>query len=204
MAIWIAFYDRILVPLLSKSKHSRTRGGFTLKQRMGIGIALTFLAQIIAAEVERRRRNLAIREGLVGNPKGTVTMSAWWPVPQLCLTGLAEAFNAIGQIEFYYTQFPKRMSSIAMAFLAVGFGVCNLLAGLIVTVVKDITQRGGRQSWLASDPNIGHYDYYYGLLAILSGVDLLYFFACSWAYGSTQDIDMWEDEELRINKTVLM
>ncbi|KAI9128638.1 hypothetical protein K1719_000121 [Acacia pycnantha] len=204
MAIWIAFYDRILIPLLSKLKYSRIRGGLTLKQRMGIGIALTFLAQLVAAEVERRRRNHAISEGLLENPKGVVNMSAWWLVPQLCLIGLAEAFNAIGQIEFYYTQFPKRMSSIAMAFFSVSFGVGSLLAGLIVTIVKDVTQRGGRQSWLASDPNNGHYDKYYGILAILSGVNLLYFFVCSWAYGSTQDIEMWDDEELRMNKTTLM
>ncbi|XP_028774008.1 protein NRT1/ PTR FAMILY 1.1-like [Neltuma alba] len=194
MTIWISIYDRVLVPLLSKSKYSRITGGFTLKQRMGIGIALTILAKITAAEVERRRRSLAIREGLLRNPKEIVSMSAWWLVPQLCLAGLAEAFNAIGQIEFYYSQFPQSMSSIAVAFFAVGFGVGNLLTGLIVTVVKDVTQRGGRQSWLARNPNNGHYDYYYRLLAILNGVNLFYFFFCCWAYGSTQDIQTWDDE----------
>ncbi|XP_054785893.1 protein NRT1/ PTR FAMILY 1.1-like [Prosopis cineraria] len=195
MTIWIAIYDRVLVPLISKSKCTRIRGGFTLKQRIGIGIVLTILAHTTGAEVERRRRSLAIREGLVRNPKGIVSMSAWWLVPQFCLTGLAEAFNAIGQIEFYYTQFPKSMSSIAVAFFAVGMGVGNVLAGLIVTIVKEVTQRGGTQSWLARNPNNGHYDYFYWLFAILNVVNLLYFFLCSWAYGSTQDIEIWDEED---------
>ncbi|KAI9128839.1 hypothetical protein K1719_000322 [Acacia pycnantha] len=186
LTIWIAIYDRVLVPLLSKSKYSRFRGGFTLMQRMGIGIAITVLAHMTAALVERRRRGHANREGLM-------SMSAWWLVPQLCLTGLAEAFNAIGQIEFYYSQFPQSMSSIAIAFFGVGFGVGNLLAGVLVTIVKQVTERGGRQSWLTRNPNIGHYDYYYWLLAILNGVNLFYFFLCSWAYGSTQDIQTWDD-----------
>ncbi|KAK4283820.1 hypothetical protein QN277_000731 [Acacia crassicarpa] len=85
------------------------------------------------------------------------------------------------------------MSSIAIGFFGVGFGVGNLLAGVLVTIVKQVTQRGGRQSWLTRNPNIGHYDYYYWLLAILNGVNLLYFFLCCWAYGSTQDIQTWDD-----------
>lgn len=187
LTIWIAIYDRVLVPLLSKSKYSSLRGGFTLKQRMGIGIALTVLAQITAAEVERKRRSHAMR--------GVEDMSAWWLVPQLCLSGLAEAFNAIGQIEFYYSQFPQSMSSIAMGFFGIGFGVGNLLAAMTVTIVKQVTQRGGRPSWLARNPNEGHYDYFYWLLAILNGVNLFYFIGCSWAYGSTQDIQSWDDED---------
>ncbi|KAK4283818.1 hypothetical protein QN277_000729 [Acacia crassicarpa] len=187
LTIWIAIYDRVLVPLLSKSKESRFRGGFTHMQRIGIGIAITVLAHMTAALVERRRRNFAIREELM-------SMSAWWLVPQLCLIGLAEAFNAIGQIEFFYSQFPQSMSSIAVAFFGVGLGVGNLLAGVLVTIVKQVTQKGGRQSWLTRNPNIGHYDYYYWLLAILNGVNLFYFFLCSWAYGSTEDIQTWDDD----------
>ncbi|KAK4283816.1 hypothetical protein QN277_000727 [Acacia crassicarpa] len=194
MTIWITIYDRVLVPLLSKSKHSRIRRGFTLKQRMGIGLALTVIAIAIASQVERKRRSLAIEERLVGNPKGVVNMSVWWLVPQLCITGLAEGFNITAQIEFYYTHFPKTMSSVAMPFFYAGWGIGNVLGSVIVKTVKVVTERRGRNSWLASSPNNSHYDYYYGLLTILGVINLLYFFVCIWTYETTQDVENWDDE----------
>jgi len=49
-------------------------------------------------------------------------MSAMKLVPQHCLTGLAEGLNLIGQIEFYYSEFPNTMSSIGVSLLALGSG----------------------------------------------------------------------------------
>ncbi|GAU11681.1 hypothetical protein TSUD_74310 [Trifolium subterraneum] len=69
---------------------------------MGIGIAISCLATLVAALVEKKRRNEAIREGFMDNPKGVVNMSAMWLVPQHCLVGLAEALNVIGQIDWAY------------------------------------------------------------------------------------------------------
>jgi peptide/histidine transporter 3/4 len=194
LTIWVAIYDRIIVPLLTK--YTKKGKGLTLKQRMGIGIAISCLATLVAALVEKKRRNLAIREGFINNPKGVVNMSAMWLVPQYCLVGLAEALNVIGQIEFFYSQFPKTMSSIAVAFFALGFGIGNLVASIIVKVVKIGTQRGGEVSWLSSNINQGHYDYYYWLLTILGLVNFLYFLLCSWAYGSVEDIKNWDEEEV--------
>lgn len=47
------------------------------------------------------------------NPHAVIDMLAMWLVPQHCINGLAEALNAIGQIEFFYSEFPRNMSSIA-------------------------------------------------------------------------------------------
>ncbi|KAK7358340.1 hypothetical protein VNO77_00267 [Canavalia gladiata] len=188
LTIWVAIYDRILVPLFPK------RRGLTLKQRMGIGLMVSCLATAVAALVERKRRNEAIREGFIDNPKGVVNMSAMWLVPQYCLYGLAEGLNIIGQIEFYYSQFPKSMSSIAVSLCSLGFGMGNLVATLIVKVVKDGTAKGGKVSWLASNLNRGHYDYYYALLFILNLINLFCFFIFSWTYGSTHDIKNWDEE----------
>ncbi|CAL0331029.1 unnamed protein product [Lupinus luteus] len=183
---------RILVPSLSKCTK---KGGLTLKQRMGIGLVISCFASLVAVFVERKRRNLAIREGFINNPKGVVNMSAMWLAPQYCLLGLAEGFNAIGQIEFYYSQFPKTMSSIAVGLFSLGSGMGNLLASLIVKIIKDTTKRGsGSVNWLSSNLNQGHYDYYYAILFILGVVNLVYFFICSWAYGSIEDIKTWDEE----------
>ncbi|XP_047168666.1 protein NRT1/ PTR FAMILY 1.2-like [Vigna umbellata] len=188
LTLWVAIYDRILLPLFPKGR------GLSVKQRLGFGIAISCLATAVAAWVERKRRDEAIREGFIDNPKGVVNMSAVWLVPQYCLYGLAEGLNIIGQIEFYYSQFPKAMSSIAVSLCTFGFGVGNLVGSLIVKVVKDGTGKGGKASWLASNINMGHYDYYYALLLVLNLANLLCFLAFSVAYGSTQDIKNWDQD----------
>ncbi|KAF1872635.1 hypothetical protein Lal_00016472 [Lupinus albus] len=192
--LWVAIYDRILVPLISKYTKVEKGGGITLKKRIGTGLVLSCLAPAIAVLVERKRRDAAIREGLINNPKGVVNMSAMWLLPQHGLTGLAEGLTCVGQIELYYSQFPKTMSSIAVGLFYLGFGSGNLLASLIVKIVNDETKRGGKVSWLSSNLNKGHYDYYYALLSILSLVNLLWFIICSWAYGSMEDITSWDED----------
>ncbi|KAK7834212.1 protein nrt1/ ptr family 1.2 [Quercus suber] len=97
-------------------------------------------------------------------------MSAMWLVPQHCLAGIAEAFNCIGQIEFYYSQFPKTMSSIAMSLLAFGMSVGSLIAGLIVSIMKNVTRSEGGENWLSNNINKAHYDYYYWLLTIMGAL----------------------------------
>ncbi|XP_026458619.1 protein NRT1/ PTR FAMILY 1.2-like [Papaver somniferum] len=59
----------------------------------------------------------AIKHGISKLVHAVVDTSAFWLVPQHCLIGVAEAFNFIAQIKFYYTQFPKSMASIAVAQL---------------------------------------------------------------------------------------
>ncbi|KAE7998717.1 hypothetical protein FH972_003230 [Carpinus fangiana] len=185
MSVMAAVYDRIGVPLLSK--FTKSGRGLSLKGRMGIGAALTCVATAVSAVVEGKRRSTAIREGFSNDPRAVVNMSAMWLVPQHCLQGIAEAFNAIGQIEFYYSQFPKSMSSIAIALFSLGMGVGNLIASLIVNVVDDVTKRGGNVSWVSKNLNMGHYDYYYWVLTILGVVNVFYYVLCSWAYGSEDD-----------------
>ncbi|KAK9947761.1 hypothetical protein M0R45_003369 [Rubus argutus] len=192
LTLWVAIYDRILVPLISK--YTERPRGLSFKQRMGAGLAISCLAMAVASEVERRRRNTAIQEGFANNPHGVVTMSANWLVPQHCLTGLAEAFNAIGQIEFYYSQFPKNMSSIAVALLSLGFGMGSLVGSLIVTVMDNVTKKGG-VSWVSSNLNKGHYDYYYLVITILSMVNFLYYLLCSRSCGCCEDKKIWDDED---------
>ncbi|RWR72466.1 protein NRT1/ PTR FAMILY 1.2-like protein [Cinnamomum micranthum f. kanehirae] len=43
--------------------------------------------------------------------------SAMWLVPQYCLTRMTTAFNTVGQIEFYYSEFPKSSSIEVILFL---------------------------------------------------------------------------------------
>ncbi|KVI11587.1 protein NRT1/ PTR FAMILY 1.1-like [Cynara cardunculus var. scolymus] len=193
LTIWVALYDQLLVRQISKL--TKRPEGLSLKQRMGIGLFLSCLSMAVSAMVERKRRNAAISQGLSRDPLGVVNMSAFWLVPQHCLLGLAEAFNAIGQIEFYYSQFPKSMTSIGVALFALGLAVGNLVASLIVGVVNEYSKHGGGVSWVSNNLNQGHYDYYYWVIAILSVANFFYFLGCSWAYGPCDETKHWDEEE---------
>ncbi|KAG9456122.1 hypothetical protein H6P81_000630 [Aristolochia fimbriata] len=185
LTLWVAIYDRILVPRLAKLTGNPR--GLSLKHRMGIGLVLSCTATAVAAVVESHRRKRAIEQGLSNNGYGVVEMSAMWLVPQHCIMGLAEAFNIIGQIEFYYSELPKRMSSIGVALFALGMGVGNLIATVILGAVDDMSKAGGKESWVSNNINGGHYDYYYWVLTVLGGVNLFYFLLCSWAYGPCKE-----------------
>ncbi|KAI4377101.1 hypothetical protein MLD38_014787 [Melastoma candidum] len=198
ITIWVLIYDRAIVPLTVKL--TKRPGGLTLKQRMGIGLSISCLSMMVAALVEQRRRATAIREGYLDNPDSVISMSALWMAPQHCLMGLAEAFFAIGQIEFYYSEFPKWMASIAMALLAFGIAVGSLVGSQMVRIIKDLSSRGGNQNWLSDNLNRGHYDRYYWVLTGLTVANLLYYLVCSWAYGSCNDPGAWDEEDL--NHTV--
>eukprot|EP00268_Persea_americana_P054500 TRINITY_DN6241_c0_g2_i3.p1 TRINITY_DN6241_c0_g2~~TRINITY_DN6241_c0_g2_i3.p1 ORF type:complete len:585 (+),score=95.96 TRINITY_DN6241_c0_g2_i3:52-1806(+) len=181
LSIWVAIYDRMLVPLLARfTKRPR---GLSVKQRMGAGVILASVATAVAALVERARRNTAIQQGVSENKYALVNMSAMWLVPQQCLTGVAEAFNAIGQIEFYYSEFPKSMASIGVALFSLSMAVGNLVGVLIVQIVDKFSRIGGKESWVADNLNKGHYDYYYWILSLLCAINFPYFLYCSWAYG---------------------
>ncbi|CAI0390061.1 unnamed protein product [Linum tenue] len=187
LTLWVALYDRVLVPKILATKLLNHPNGIPNKHRMGIGLLISCLATAVAGAVEHRRRWTAATGRI---------MSANWLIPQHCLTGLGEAFSIIGQIEFYYSQFPPSMRSVAMALVSLGLGAGNLAGSLIVSVVDDITGKGGgRVSWVGNDLNRGHYDYYYWLLAVLSVGNFFYYLVCSWAYGS-DDRKLWDAVEV--------
>nr|CAB3474335.1 unnamed protein product [Digitaria exilis] len=183
LTVWVAVYDRALVrPLSRLTGHAR---GLSLRQRMGFGLALFAVAMAVAARTESVRRAAAVAEGLRDADPRTgppVHMSAMRLVPQHCLTGLAEGLNLIGQIEFYYSEFPKTMSSIGVSLLALGLGFGALLGSAIVAIIGTAT-RGSGDGWLPNNLNRGHYDDYYLVLAVLGAANVVYFVACAWAYG---------------------
>ncbi|CAN8259147.1 unnamed protein product [Cochlearia groenlandica] len=182
---WVVLYDRAILPLASKIRGRPVR--ISVKIRMGLGLFISFLAIAVSATVEHYRRRTAINQGLKNLANATVNISAMWLVPQYVLHGLAEALTGIGQTEFFYTEFPKSMSSIAASLFGLGMAVANILASVILNVVKNSSKKGKESSWIEDNINKGHYDYYYWVLAILSFVNVMYYVVCSWSYGPTMD-----------------
>ncbi|XP_021766907.1 protein NRT1/ PTR FAMILY 1.1-like [Chenopodium quinoa] len=184
ITFWVAFYDRVVVPLMAK--YLSMPRGLGPRVRMGTGLLLSCASLIIAGVVESIRRKVAIDEGLEDKPDAVVNMSALWLAPQLVVLGFAEAFNAVGQIEFYYAHLSKSMSSIAMAIFTLGMAVSSVVGSLLVNLVDTFTSTGGKVSWLSSNLNKGHVDYYYWLVAFLSLINFLYFLLCCRAYGPSE------------------
>ncbi|KAJ9559177.1 hypothetical protein OSB04_013791 [Centaurea solstitialis] len=164
LTIWIVFYDRILVPILAKRTNQPR--GMLPKTRMGIGLVISVAAMAVSAVVEAVRRDSG------------GAMSAMWLVPQYALLGVAEGFNAIGQLEFFYSELPRSMSSVAMAVNGVSNAFSGLLGGVLINVVDSVTGGGGNVSWLSSDIDEGRLDYYYWFLGFLSLVNFFYFLIC--------------------------
>ncbi|KAM3303976.1 protein NRT1/ PTR FAMILY 1.2 isoform X1 [Capsicum chacoense] len=185
LTIWLTFYDRVLVPLLSK--YTGRPRGLSPVTRMGIGLIVSCMSMALTAITERVRRQRAIAEGHEDNPSALVNMSAMWFVPQYALLGVAEATHGVGQIEFFYSLFPKSMSSVASAMYTVGTAVSSLVGSILVSSEDWLTSTGGKTSWLSSNINKGHLDYHFWLLAFLSLLNFLYFLVVCRLYGPDND-----------------
>ncbi|CAI9753892.1 unnamed protein product [Fraxinus pennsylvanica] len=187
LSIFIPIYDRILVPFMQRI--TGKEGGITVLQRMGIGIFITIVESFLGAFVEVRRRDLALKHPIAGVRGAISPMSALWLVPQLALGGLAEAFNSIGQVEFYYKQFPENMRSVAGAFFFVGSAVSNYLYGFIISVVHRSTEGTSGGNWLPEDLNEGRLDNFYYMTGALCFFNFCYFLACAkwFRYKGSED-----------------
>ncbi|XP_074348475.1 protein NRT1/ PTR FAMILY 1.1-like [Apium graveolens] len=208
--LWIVLYEQVLLPLASKIRGKRVLLG--VKERLGMGLFCGFIAMILSAIVEHKRRTKAIEQGLEDSPNSMINMSAYWLVPPYVMFGLAEALNSLAQTEFFYTEFPKSMSSIASTMFGLGMACGNLLSSALLSIVNNVTSRGGKESWTSSNINKARYDKYYWLLAVMNAGNLLYFLYCSWADGpcvkQRNDVRLdenngsgsWKEELSQLNK----
>ncbi|XP_057722346.1 protein NRT1/ PTR FAMILY 1.2-like [Arachis stenosperma] len=193
LSIVIPIYDRIMVPLLARFT-GRPRG-FSCKVRMGIGLLFICVAKATSAVVETMRRNTAIEEGFADQPDAIIGMSALWLVPEFVLLGFAEAFYPVSLVEFFYSYFPKTMSSFAMALFTLDLAAADLAGSTLVSIVDSVSSMGGNESWLSTNINKGHLNYYYALLTCLGLINYLYFLAVCWAYGPSTGSRAKEDNE---------
>ena len=179
LTIWIPIYDRIIVPTLRR--FTGKEDGITVLQKMGSGIVVAIVTMLVSALVEERRRTLALTNPIGIDPRrGAISsLSGIWLVPQLTLVGLSEAFTVIGEVEFYYKQFPENMRSIGGSFLFVGFAGASYLSSFLVSVVHRTTSGAATGEWLPEDLNKGRLDYFYYMVAGLEVVNLGYFIMCA-------------------------
>ncbi|KAK9690265.1 hypothetical protein RND81_09G116700 [Saponaria officinalis] len=181
IGVWIVIYDRVLLPLASKIRGEPVT--LSVKLRIGLGLFFSFMSILSSGIVESIRRQRAIDEGFEDDPLAVIQMSALWTTPHSIFGGIAEAFFVIGQTEFFYSELPNNMLSIAGSVFSLGGVFGNLIASFVLNSVDSVTRTEGNEGWMASNPNKGHYDYYYYLLATLNLVNLGYYVCCCRAYG---------------------
>ncbi|KAL0301886.1 UNVERIFIED_CONTAM: protein NRT1/ PTR FAMILY 2.11 [Sesamum radiatum] len=132
LILWVPVYDRLVVSFMRRIKKGER---IAVLQRIGIGLFIMIVESLVGAFVEEQRRISTLRRASAVSP-----MSAMWLVPQLVRAGLAEAFNLIGQIEFYYKQFQENMRSIAGAFFSAAMLFRTTCYSFLISVVHRMTE----------------------------------------------------------------
>ncbi|XP_022734267.1 putative protein NRT1/ PTR FAMILY 2.14 isoform X2 [Durio zibethinus] len=176
IAIWLPFYDRVLVPALEKI--TKLEGGITLLQRIGIGNLFSILTMLVSGFIETKRRHSAL---LHGGPDGVAPMSVMWLTPQLILIGFSEIFSIVGLIEFYNKQFPEHMRSIGNSLIYLTFSLASYASSSVITVVHKVTGKQG-SNWLSNDINTSKLDFFYFLIAGISLLNFGFFLFCARRY----------------------
>ncbi|CAL5404709.1 unnamed protein product [Camellia sinensis] len=180
MLLSVPMYDRYFIPFMRK--RTGNQRGITLLQRLGIGCIIQIIVIAIAYIVEVKRMRV-IKVNHVTGSKEIVPMSIFWLLPQYVLLGIADVFNAIGLLEFFYDQSPEDMQSLGTTFFTSGIGVGNFLNSFLVTVVDKITARGGKgKTWIGNNLNDSHLDFYYLFLLVISTLNIGAFLWASKVY----------------------
>ncbi|KAG0526421.1 hypothetical protein BDA96_06G144200 [Sorghum bicolor] len=152
--VMLPVYDQFLVPFLRK--RTGYASGITHLQRVGIGFTSIILASVIAAVVERKRKEAAVQ------------MSLFWLTPQFFLLGVSDVTSFPGLLEFFNSEAPRGMKSIAAALFWCVLGLSSLLATFLVQIVNRATRHGHQAGWLeATSLNSSRLDLFYWVVAVV-------------------------------------
>lgn len=175
LAIVVPTYDQLIVPALRKITGHVT--GITHLKRIGIGLVLSCISMATAAIVEVKRKNVARENGLLDAIQGVppLPMSALWLSFQFFIFGIADMFTFVGLLEFFHSEAPKALKSMASSFLwlsmGIGYFVSTILVDSVNAATKNNTKSGG---WLAGNNlNRNHLNLFYVLLAVLCVLNFL-------------------------------
>ncbi|KAL5729580.1 hypothetical protein ACHQM5_002510 [Ranunculus cassubicifolius] len=179
MLISVVIYDRYFVKMMRKwTKNPR---GITLLQRMGMGFVFHILVMATASLTEAMRLRVAKDNGVVENG-GKVPLTIMVLLPQFVLMGIADAFLAVAQIEFFYDQAPESMKSLGTSYSTTSLGIGNFLSSFLLSTVSNITKRHNHKGWILNNLNASHLDYYYAFFAVLNVVNFIFFLVVSRGY----------------------
>ncbi|KAK7362172.1 hypothetical protein VNO77_04276 [Canavalia gladiata] len=167
-------YDHIIIPFLRKV--TKTETGITHLQRIGIGLVLSIVAMGVAAVVEVKRKNVAINSGLLDDATKPLPITFFWIAFQYLFLGSADLFTLAGLLEFFFTEAPIRMRSLATSLSWASLAMGYYLSSAIVSIVNSVTGNSSHKPWLSS-ANLNHYhlERFYWLMCVLSALNFLHY-----------------------------
>ncbi|XP_073300383.1 protein NRT1/ PTR FAMILY 4.6-like [Primulina huaijiensis] len=178
-------YDHVIIPFARKVTNSEM--GITHLQRIGIGLLLSIIAMAMAALVEIKRKQVATDSGLLNSTR-PLPISFFWIAFQYLFLGSADLFTLAGLLEFFFTEAPASMRSLATALSWASLAMGYYLSTVIVSIVNSATGNSRHKPWLSGENLNGyHLERFYWLLCALSGLNFIHylFWATSYKYRST-------------------
>lgn len=166
-------YNQIILPFARKV--TKTETGITHLQRIGTGLILSIIAMAVAALVEMKRKNVAEKLHMMTSAE-PIPITFLWIALQYLFLGSADLFTLAGMMEFFFTEAPQSMRSMATALSWASLAMGYYLSSLLVSVVNEVTQKLCHIPWL-SGPNLNQYylERFYWLMCILSGLNFLHY-----------------------------
>ncbi|XP_027332072.1 protein NRT1/ PTR FAMILY 4.6-like [Abrus precatorius] len=175
-------YNHIIVPFARKV--TKTEMGITHLQRIGTGLFLSIVAMAVAALVETKRKKTASKFGLLDSAK-PLPITILWVALQYVFLGSADLFTLAGMMEFFFTEAPWSMRSLATALSWASLAMGYFLSTVLVSVINKVTGTFGHTPWLLGT-NLNHYhlERFYWLMCVLSGLNFIHFlfWASSYKY----------------------
>ncbi|XP_011086399.2 protein NRT1/ PTR FAMILY 4.6 isoform X2 [Sesamum indicum] len=180
-------YDHVIIPFARRVTKSEM--GISHLQRIGIGLVLSIIAMAVAAVVEVKRKRVATNSGLLDSTK-PLPVTFLWIAFQYLFLGSADLFTLAGLLEFFFTEAPFSMRSLATSLSFASLAMGYYLSTVIVSIVNGVTGGSRHKPWLSgSNLNDYHLDRFYWLLCSLSGLNFMQylFWATRYKYRSTQN-----------------
>jgi len=166
-------YDHAIVPFARRV--TGTEMGISHLQRIGTGLVLSIVAMAVAAAVEVKRKNVAADSGMLDSPK-PLPISFFWIAFQYLFLGSADLFTLAGLLEFFFSEAPSRMRSLATSLSWASLALGYYLSSVLVSIVNSATGRGGHRPWLqGASLNHYHLERFYWVMCVLSTLNYLFF-----------------------------
>ncbi|KAJ4833164.1 hypothetical protein Tsubulata_042870 [Turnera subulata] len=166
-------YSHVIVPFARKVTKSEI--GITHLQRIGTGLVFSIFAMAVAALVEMKRKRVAAESGLL-NSKEPLPITFLWVALQYLFLGSADLFTLAGMMEFFFTEAPLTMRSLATSLSWASLAMGYYLSSVLVSLVNSVTGAYRHTPWLAGT-NLNHYhlERFYWFMCILSGLNFLHY-----------------------------
>nr|XP_034588884.1 protein NRT1/ PTR FAMILY 4.6-like isoform X2 [Setaria viridis] len=166
-------YDHVIIPFARRV--TGTEMGISHLQRIGTGLVLSIVAMAVAAVVEVKRKNVAADNGMLDSAK-PLPISFFWIAFQYLFLGSADLFTLAGLLEFFFSEAPSRMRSMATSLSWASLALGYYLSSVLVSIVNSATAHGGHRPWLqGASLNHYHLERFYWVMCVLSTLNYLVF-----------------------------